>query len=159
MLMIKEKIGHSGTITLMTLVLLIMFIIIISAVARFINRQGLETIIQTQENQAFSAADAGIEYTKWLLAANGGNLTPQDLLTNTRLETKSHPIYDTSGQILATFDLNFTSFLNNRLVFTSTGKDKSKADVCQIIDATFTVSNSVWQTSSWHQRTTQKCPP
>ena len=78
----KNTHTERGGITLLTLMMLVLFIIIFGASSRWIARQSRGTVEQEQEEQAFGLADTGINYTSWLLLPmpRGGGLDPVGLV-------------------------------------------------------------------------------
>ncbi|MEX1997961.1 MAG: PilX N-terminal domain-containing pilus assembly protein [Candidatus Andersenbacteria bacterium] len=137
------RLGNRGSIMLLVLILLVVFVIIMTASVRFIARQSTQTANQEQEEQAFEIADAGINYTLWLLDSEGGNFTPEQLEAGPdgggppTADTENHLIHNDQSELIGRFSLDFSDADNVAGVLTvrATGKDEIKPDLCQVIEA------------------------
>lgn len=133
--LLQTRNKKSGSITLIVLLMLIVFVLIFTASIQFIARQSRELTDQEQEEQAFGLADSGVQYTLWLLSPNGGNRTPTDLQSNPPATLTDHAVHDADGSALGTFTVTLTSADSGSLALTSTGYDAVKTNRCQTITA------------------------
>lgn len=134
---------------LLVLLMLLVFVIISVAAVRFIARQSTQGVLQEQEEQAFGIADAGVNYTLWLLASTGGNFSPPNLVAAPPAATRNHPVTNHEGQVVGTFDLWFGPACPDSLAFRAVGYDVLKRDLCQVIDA-----SAVRFATGWYRVTT-----
>ena len=117
---------------LLVLMLLIVFIVMMSAILRYVIRQSHETIDQEQEEQAFNAADSGVSYVYWLLDPAGGQNGMVDIGEITQT------VRDEEDRAIGTFtigDINVDTS-TNKITFSSTGRDINLPDRCQVIQVT-----------------------
>lgn len=133
-IMRQRAVLQRGGILLLVLLMLLILMIISAASVRFIVRQAHQTVLQEQEEQAFAIADAGVNYTVWLLAATGGNFTPQQLVASPPPSTKNHPVTDATGETIGKFDIFFGPACTDSLEFRSVGYDAGQPTLCQVVN-------------------------
>jgi hypothetical protein len=150
----------TGSTTLFVLVLLLVTILILASLANLISRQSNAITDQEQEEQAFGAADAGVEYVKWLLTT-GVNVT--DIVTWANPSSSEHAAklqrtLSAGSDAISTFDVvqakdNSSGGLSIRVH----GQDSTRLDICQVIDATLCPSSGGWATTQWQHYVTRNC--
>lgn len=115
---------------LLILMLMIVFIVIVSATLRYVVRQSHETVDQEQEEQAFNIADSGVSYVLWLLnpEPDGMAKLPGDIVTITQT------VRDEADNEIGNFTIDNIVADTSEIKFTSTGKDKVLTDRCQVIN-------------------------
>ena len=143
------RFSQHGSTTLLTLVLLLITILILASLAQLISRQSNTIVNQEQEEQAFGAADAGVEYVKWLLKAGQ---SPSDIATN--------PPQNQVLNTISNFSLPQTHIqtTDTSISFRVEGHDHHNPNVCQIVDATLCQSNNgAWPAVQWQHYVTPNC--
>jgi hypothetical protein len=142
-----------GSVTLMVLVLLIVFLTILGASIRYIARQSKQTTDQGQQDQAFGLADAGVQYTYWLL--NEGK-APSEISTTPG--TTGHTI-TASGVELGSFTINVVAFDDSvgTLSILSVGEDNLRPEFCQAVRANFELENDIYRVAEWRHETGYVC--
>ncbi len=124
-----------GSVMLLVMLMLILFVMIMAASVRFIARQSQQTVLQEQEEQAFEIADAGINYALWLLGEAGGGFTPQEIVANPPASATDHVVRTATGGTVGEFDLVFGPACSEWVQVRSFGYDQIKTELCQVIDA------------------------
>lgn len=119
-----------GDILIMTLFLLVVFVVIMTAWAQFASRQAHTVTNQEQEEQAFAVAEAGIERSLFLL--NSGVHEPDTMISNGSIVDEV--INPETGEVTGTYVLSFSGG-GTTLNVTSVGYDFIQAERCQEIDA------------------------
>lgn len=132
--------------------LLLVFLIILGASVRAVSRQARETTNQVQEEQAFHLAEAGVQYTLWLLDPDGGGYLPAALPPVT-----AHPVIDAAGKTVGTFFLVFSNGQPDSVTVTSIGKDAVIMNRCQTIVADIAASDGVYRVVSWDHLVSTGC--
>lgn len=140
---------ETGGILIMTLVLVIMIMVIMMASSAFISTRYHQTVNQSQREQSYDLAEAGIYYAVWLLNVKGTE--PEELTPVT-----DYPINDpTTHQPVGTFTLTFETSENGStrtVKVTSVGKHATLTDVDQRVVATLSSTNgSVFKVKTWNQ--------
>lgn len=167
-----------GGITIMVLVMLVAFVVILSAFLRYIALQSHLTSDKVQEEQAFGFGDAGVNYAVWLLAANGARRTPADLEnadpgTDPDLfaATRNHKVcaYDkvTKNSTCEQGETEIGEFTLafhydpppiDRLTVTSEGKDINKPGECQTVVAVLAkFADGGYHVVNWDHKPTNVC--
>lgn len=127
---------NNGALPLLIVMTMGIFLVMMVAGATLIQRLAHYTTDQEAEEHAFAAADAGVNYTAWLL--NSGTKTPAQLNGSpapTKDVINEEPEPD---EIIGTFDVSFAASVVNgadRVTVTAIGKDYNRQDVCQTIEA------------------------
>lgn len=70
----KER---AGSILIMTLVFVSMFLVIFMSLAGYVNRSYHETVLQSHDELAFQIAESGLNYGRWRLAHDPNDLQPE----------------------------------------------------------------------------------
>jgi hypothetical protein len=87
---------NAGSMLTMTLVFLLMFVVIFTALAGLVSRSYHESVLQAQDETAFQVAEAGLNFARWRLAHN-----PEDFSAVTR------DLTDQFAGVLGSYDLTF----------------------------------------------------
>lgn len=126
-----------GGALLMTLVILGVFLIIMAATVRLINRQFHEIVGQEQEEQAFQIAEAGVSYAVWLMDSGLVDYQdPQPVVGYQVTDQTKDPV-----EVLGTFDLSLDVIYYagpagpSAVRVTSTGTDAVLVKRTQTIEA------------------------
>lgn len=135
----KFRAQQHGGILILTLMTLIVFALIATAIMGYLNRQTKATIRSTQVEQAFHAADAGVQYTQWLL--NQTETTPEQLTAAPPSSTTSYPLTDANDTTIAHFNLTFYNASESQLSVLARGYDATLTTLCQTITATLSQPN------------------
>jgi Tfp pilus assembly protein PilX len=116
----------------MMLVIFSLFVVMLLAGMRLISLQFRQAVDQEQRNQAFQVAEAGVQYSVWLLneaEVPYGSLTP----------ITDHEVQDPgSGEVIGTFTVEYTTDTSNGPVIvtaTSTGQDALRSDFRETVVA------------------------
>lgn len=147
--MIRSMSG--GGVLLLAMLVIGMFLAMMMASTAYINRQFRQTVRQEQEQIAFFAADAGIQYVIFLLSSGtytAGELASQDTIT----KTVEHP---GSGEDIGTFRIEVVSSDADaqRVDFNVVGQDIS-IPICQRLTATVASTASGFQVTDWDHQVT-----
>lgn len=159
----KQADTSLGSITLLVLVTLLVFVIIVSASIGFISRQSHEITNKEQEQKSFGVADAGVQFVLWLLSTDGGK-TPLELIdmynNDPTSTTLNRTLTGSDGEHIGSFSLiNFRLDGTGNLSFLSIGKDKTGGTLCQTIEAIVSPSTANgFQLTSWNHRANNQCP-
>lgn len=146
-----------GSITALVLVMMIVLGVILAASMQFIARQSHQTIVQEQEEQAFAAAEAGVQHVLWLLHAEGGGHTVDTLHSSPPSTLRDHPLTTAGGEVLAYFTVTTEAPVGGRLKMRSEGRDASLQALCQTIEAEVVQSGANVSLVSWNHRPTTAC--
>lgn len=146
-----------GSITALVLVMMIVLAVILAASMQFIARQSHQTIVQEQEEQAFAAAEAGIQHVLWLLHPDGGGYTVDTLHSSQPASLRDHPLTTAGGDVLAYFTVTTQTPTGGRLKTRSEGRDASLQALCQTIDVEVAQVGSAVSLVSWNHRPTTEC--
>lgn len=150
--------SQRGTITLLLLVLMIMLILILSASLQLISQQTHQTVDQQHKLQTVDIADAGVQYTAWLLSPTGGNFTPQTLQANPPASATNHGLTDSDNQNIGSFSLTFPTVCTDRLQVLSLAEDRNQPGLCQSVTATIQQdAKGVYRVTSWGQLVNTAC--
>jgi len=70
----------TGAITLLVLMMLVVFVLIMSAILQFVASQSRDATDREQREFAFYMSESGARYVQWLLSANGPTKSPVELV-------------------------------------------------------------------------------
>ncbi len=129
-----------GSMTLMVLVMVVLFVGLIVASTAYINRQSTQSVNQEREEVAFSVADAGVQYAWWLIQPWGANIAPDDLRSSPPSSATDHQITNSEGSFAGVFNLTFLPGAGDELEIVSEGRAQSNSNHCQTIEAKFTAT-------------------
>jgi len=150
--------GNKGSMTVMVLVMAVLFVGLLVASTAYINRQSTQSINQEQEEVAFSAADAGVQYAWWLIQPGGAGITPDDLRSNPPSSATDHEIINQEGNFAGIFSLTFLGGESDELERLSEGRAQSRAGYCQTIRAKFVQTvDGDYLISEWDHLTKTSC--
>jgi Tfp pilus assembly protein PilX len=144
-----------GDILIMTLLLLVTFIVIITAWVQFAARQAHVVADQEQEERAFGAAEAGLRYAMFLLNSDAKE---PDELENLAGQEVTGPA---GGTAVGTYSLKFDGG-GVPLAVTAIGRSQNVADRCQTIDAIIdsfegALGDTQYYVSQFNHRTSIDC--
>lgn len=152
----RRGIRKAGSVTVMVLVLLVVFIIIGSAIMQYIARQSHQTTDATNRARAFGLADAGVTYAQWLLDGEGGDKLPEELLQSPPEGAINHNV-EAGGKIAGHFSTHFLAAAADTLQLRAVGRDNLRTDLCQVVLADIRQTNDGWKTITWDQQAGYPC--
>lgn len=155
---IIDKSGQRGAVLTMTLVFFVVFLVIATAWLSFAVRQSHEVTDQEQEEQAFQVAEAGVEYTLFLL--NSGVYTVDGLvgLSSPIVQVVS----DAAGKIVGSYELTFSNTGGTPLTVSALAHDLELEGRCQRIVAdievmTGALAGTEYYVRSWNHDLSVTC--
>jgi hypothetical protein len=158
------KVASGGSILVMTLVFLLIFVVIMFAWLRFASRQNNAVVGQEQEEQSFHVSEAGVNYVLHIL--NNGTCTPTELNASDNNNTTPvvQSVVDESpgaGAAIGTYELTFNLLSPTRTGVRAVGYDLNVAKECQLIEATLESFTGIlgpsYRVLSWDHKSTISC--
>lgn len=108
-----------GSVLIMTLVFVTMFVVIFLALSGYVNRSYKQSVLQSHDELAFQLAEAGLNYARWRLAH-----------ANTDLSSETREVSDQLAGVLGSYELTFATPLagSSTIVITSTGTTQARPE-------------------------------
>lgn len=118
----------SGGILIMTLVFVVMFAVIFTAIAGLVNRTYHESVLQAQDETAFQIAEAGLNYARWRLAHDPDNFS-----------TETKTVTDQLAGDIGSYAVEFTppAFGSTVVLITATGTTTDQLDRSVVLRARY----------------------
>ncbi len=154
----RARRGQRGAVMTITLMFLVILLVVVTAWLNFAVRQSHQVVDQEQEEQAFHIAEAGVEYTLFLL--NSGTYAPTGLISEGSLV---RAVSDSSGNIIGAAELSFQpGGAGVPLKVSSLGHDLTVERRCQLItaeaaDMTGAVGGTRYYVRSWDHELDVEC--
>ncbi len=92
----RGKFFDTGSIFIMTLVFVMMFLVIFVGLSGLVGLQFRQSSLQSFDEQAFQVAESGLNYARWRLAHDSGNFSPE-----------TQEVGDPSGGTLGSYSIVF----------------------------------------------------
>jgi len=141
-----RKSASWGGITLLVLVFLIMFVVISSALLRFISLQSHDATNREQRERTFYFAESGAHYFEWILSATGPGKPVSEVIEpvakvsplpggqvryTTGFTTYNHYLYDAVGDAIGEFFVNATKVNGNTVTVETVAYPNQQVDQCR----------------------------
>ncbi len=117
-----------GSVLVMTLVFVTMFVVTFLALSGYVNRTYKQAVLQSQDEVAFQVAEAGLNFARWRLAHAPSNFS-----------TVTQSVTDQYAGVLGEYTVTFTAPAagNSTVVIASVGKSSARPERTATLSARY----------------------